>query len=134
MGIHCCGLLTDIIQWKSLQNQVPYIICSCCIGKIKNSSSFITFPRSKLFRSILTKKEYFDLASFGDIENWNLNSNYSKKRLLSKLYIEFDRNQIAEEEYHYQTFIIQMKPKECTPKFDIIFGIPANWKNFKIEN
>ncbi|MES1907463.1 MAG: hypothetical protein MHM6MM_000573 [Cercozoa sp. M6MM] len=35
VAVHACGLLTDLSQLHCMQHDAAFVLCSCCVGKIK---------------------------------------------------------------------------------------------------
>jgi hypothetical protein len=35
VGVHACGFLSDMIQYKCFLYQAAYVLAPCCIGKVK---------------------------------------------------------------------------------------------------
>lgn len=120
-GVHACGGLSDMIHLKCLHARAMYLLCPCCVGKIRHCD--VEYPRSLKFRQLLSGAEYLALASIGDYGEWDFTSDVAVERRMCKSFIETDRNQAALEE-NYQTFLYQMIPRDCTTKSDMILGFP----------
>jgi hypothetical protein len=97
LALHACGDATDIVLQKCISQQAAIVCAPCCVGKLRTTrtnnierrlkylakleeKSFceeefdslalarkITYPRSDLFRNLLTISEYNSLATAGDI-------------------------------------------------------------------
>ncbi len=89
------------------------------------------YPRSSIFRSILSLKEYFLLSSKADYSDssWNFASDASTAGHRYKSFVEFDRICAAGEQ-RYISLLTKMEPQTCTPKNDVLLGLPnARWRN-----
>jgi SAM-dependent methyltransferase len=129
IAIHACGKATDLAQIRCLENNVPYILCPCDIGYIKNSE--LTYPRSSKLSKILTREEYNVLARTADWTCWEFESEQAKSGKLCMGYVSYDRN-LSAEEAGYETHLFTTNPRESTPKNDIICGYPKGTKSIKV--
>ena len=60
VSLHGCGAATDLVMQCCLHNYASFVICPCCYGKIRYSTS-VTYPRSSIFRGAgLTRKVKVD--------------------------------------------------------------------------
>jgi hypothetical protein len=111
------------------------------VGKVRvQNISPIQYPRSKEFQKIVKKEEFFVLAKHADhserdnessddeqediVEDLKLSTSGPelKDRKFCKTLLESDRLSYACEEY--QCMLVKMIPESCTPKSDILIGIP----------
>jgi hypothetical protein len=129
VAIHACGKATDYAQMRCIENNVPYILCPCDIGYIKNSE--LIYPRSSYLSQMLTREEYNVLARTADWTTWDFENEKAKAGKLCMGYVSFDRNLLAEET-GYETYLFTTNPRESTPKNDIICGFPKGSKSIKI--
>ena len=119
MGLHLCGDGTDQAQQLCLEREAVYVMAPCCIGFIQRSN--LPYPRSRLFRDILDRKEYDWLASAAD---WTCRDESSDQHGRGKRcmgFINLDRN-LAAVEVGYETAHFTMNPSDATPKNEIIIG------------
>lgn len=184
IALHACGEATDLSMEMCLQQRAAFVLCPCCVGKIKHSS--LRYPRSRYLRNCITDKDYLFLASAadlnkaitrdegaqtlhlpkrttmeeidageaeetekeaeksGDDEDMEEKGKESvgragastplsdsdlpfsveqKRRRLCKAVVEYDRAKRAQE-HGYETYIFLMDPPTCTPKNEIIVGLP----------
>ena len=139
VGVHACGSLTDAIQLKCFQWQAAFLLCPCCVGKVKaphyqgQDADVIRYPRSETVGNILSKNAYFELASAGDYGEWDFTSDVARSRRACKSLVERDRCLSAEEK-GYRTFLSKMIPQTCTPKNDIVFGFPVKLSQAKSDH
>ena len=128
IAIHACGEATDLAQTRCLENVVPYILCPCDIGYIQNSS--LTYPRSSLFSSVMTREEYNVLTKVADWTCWDFDGDQARNGKLCMGYVSFDRN-LSAEEAGYEAYLFTTNPREATPKNDILCGFPKG--NFMLD-
>lgn len=125
VGIHACGVLSDVILDKCIEQKAAFILVPCCVGKIPASLSNDERPRSQRIARILTSDMFARICSFGDYgetEQENIaSSDDAGARRFCKSCIEFDRVLLAQE-HGYQTHLCKLIPLSCTPKNDIIVG------------
>lgn len=65
IGLHACGVATDLIIERCLGVKASFVVCSCCYGSMKNTQH-ISYPRSKDFldAGISSKVTTFYLQAF----------------------------------------------------------------------
>ena len=106
----------------------------CCPSTCRGSSSPLSslappltlhYPRSSVFSSVLSCAEYHLLASKADYSpsDWDFASAASAAGSRLKSFIEWDR-MCAADESGYVSIFTKMHPISCTPKNDVIFGLP----------
>jgi hypothetical protein len=117
--------------------------CTCSHNSVSGWSSpsslvrcpLLHYPRSALYSSVLSADEYLLLASKADYSdsNWNFASAAATRGHAYKSFCEWDRI-LAAREARYITALTKMIPPDCTPKNDVLFGIPAGrWKEVGAE-
>ena len=47
--LHACGVATDLVLQRCLDNQANFVICPCCYGGIQVTHT-MNYPRSEAFR------------------------------------------------------------------------------------
>ena len=153
ISLHACGIATDIAIQKSTAARAVYISIPCCVGKISHhdsnrldrESGGICYPRSQMYISIgCTLHDYLRIAKAADFGHHgydeishNVGGAASTRRVstdkakylmdsrrLSKRVIEHDRNLYAKEN-KYVVYMSICHPLSCTPKNDILIGIPS---------
>lgn len=132
VGLHACGNASDVIIKKCIAARACVIVCPCCVGKVNLSNN--KKPRSSVFQNIIeginsSDDLYKNLLKAADIGHGRENgvdgasSPDSQLRMLSKCYVEEDRRLLIAEN-KYSTHLFKMKPLSCTPKNDVLVGIP----------
>ena len=128
------GGASDIALERCIEANAGFVICPCCIGKIKASRSL---PLSHAFRSVLSDKEFRFLVRAGDFghteEVSSTSSAYEQGRRISKCYIEEDRRQFAVD-HGYNACLTVMVPHGGSPKSDILYGWPRAKERGKEED
>jgi len=134
LALHACGSLSDIVLDLCLTANSAFVICPCCVGKIKR-----TAPRSKVFCDVLlanaatdtrVKHAYSCLVQASDFAHSSELALYSRKdklRRISKTFLEHDRELYAREHHAgYQTALVLMQPFSASPKNDMLVGWPSS--------
>ena len=47
--LHACGVATDLVLQRCLDNKASFVICPCCYGGIQDTHT-MTYPRSAAFK------------------------------------------------------------------------------------
>lgn len=122
VALHACGVATDMVIEHCIQTRASFITCPCCYGFIQNTSKF-NFPKSEKFKKTLTYKEHMILCRFADQTAVQLPP---QRRLIGKqcmCLVDMDRATAAEE-HSYSVQVISMEPESCSPKNNMIVGVP----------
>ncbi|XP_007907035.2 glutathione S-transferase C-terminal domain-containing protein [Callorhinchus milii] len=120
VGLHACGVATDMVIDRCIKARASFVICPCCYGFIQNTVKF-TFPRSQKFKDILSYKEHMVLSRFADQTAVQLPG---ERRIIGKNcmgLVDLDRAWAAEE-HDYKVFVTSMEPESCSPKNNLIVG------------
>jgi len=139
-SLHSCGVATDLILDLCLKQSADFVLCPCCFGALHhisetkgqiegansslNNTHFstqITYPRSQLFRKVLTDEDFFKMGRAAERTEWDF---CSEKSIVAKRFmglIDTDRLKYAEEK-GYSTCLTTLDPIECSPKNDLILG------------
>lgn len=123
VALHACGVATDMVIEHCIQTRAAFITCPCCYGFIQNTSKF-NFPKSEKFKKTLSYKEHMILCRFADQTAVQLPP---KRRLIGKqcmCLVDLDRATAAEEQ-GYSVQVISMEPESCSPKNNMIVGVPV---------
>eukprot|EP01083_Nonionella_stella_P077787 212567_1 len=135
IAVHCCGNATDYAQLKCGKNNAHFILCSCCVGKIKlndKDKDEICYPRSDVFKQQISLDEFEELSRVADHNETDFNHKNinGEQRKLCKTVLELDRCFYALETKLYHTVLLtQIVPYKgngghsSTPKNDVIVGI-----------
>ncbi|KFQ27703.1 Glutathione S-transferase C-terminal domain-containing protein, partial [Merops nubicus] len=122
VALHACGVATDMVMEHCVKARAAFVISPCCYGFIQNTVKF-KYPRSHQFKEILSYKEHMILCRFADQTAVQLPP---ERRLIGKQcmgLVDLDRAWAAEER-NYSVQVISMEPESCSPKNDMIVGIP----------
>lgn len=123
VALHACGVATDMVIEHCIQTQAAFVTCPCCYGFIQNTSKF-QFPKSQQFKETLSYKEHMILCRFADQTAVQLPP---QRRLIGKqcmCLVDLDRARAAEEQ-GYSVQVISMEPESCSPKNNMIVGVPG---------
>ncbi|XP_057649734.1 glutathione S-transferase C-terminal domain-containing protein [Chionomys nivalis] len=123
VALHACGVATDMVIEHCIQTRASFITCPCCYGFIQNTSKF-NFPKSEKFKKTLSYKEHMILCRFADQTAVQLPP---QRRLIGKqcmCLVDMDRATAAEE-HSYSVQVISMEPESCSPKNNMIVGVPT---------
>ncbi|KAL1772575.1 glutathione S-transferase C-terminal domain-containing protein [Sigmodon hispidus] len=122
VALHACGVATDMVIEHCIQMRASFVTCPCCYGFIQNTSKF-HFPKSEKFKKTLSYKEHMILCRFADQTAVQLPP---QRRLIGKqcmCLVDMDRATAAEE-HSYSVQVISMEPESCSPKNNMIVGVP----------
>uniref|UniRef100_A0A452RKH8 Glutathione S-transferase C-terminal domain-containing protein n=1 Tax=Ursus americanus TaxID=9643 RepID=A0A452RKH8_URSAM len=122
VALHACGVATDMVIEHCIKTRASFVTCPCCYGFIQNTSKF-NFPKSEQFKKTLSYKEHMILCRFADQTAVQLPP---QRRLVGKqcmCLVDLDRARAAEER-GYSVQVISMEPESCSPKNNMIVGVP----------
>ncbi|KAF6130295.1 glutathione S-transferase C-terminal domain containing [Phyllostomus discolor] len=122
VALHACGVATDMVIELCIKTRASFVTCPCCYGFIQNTSKF-NFPKSEQFKKTLSYKEHMILCRFADQTAVQLPA---PRRLVGKqcmCLVDLDRARAAEE-HGYSVQVISMEPESCSPKNNMIVGVP----------
>ncbi|XP_029015645.2 glutathione S-transferase C-terminal domain-containing protein [Betta splendens] len=123
VGLHACGVATDMVMEHCIQAGAAFVVSPCCYGFIQNAVKF-TFPKSKRFQETLTYKEHMVLCRFADQTAVQLPP---ERRLIGKQcmgLVDLDRSWAAET-HGYSVQVTTMEPESCSPKNNMLVGRPG---------
>ncbi|XP_051474300.1 glutathione S-transferase C-terminal domain-containing protein isoform X3 [Apus apus] len=123
VALHACGVATDMVIEHCIKAGAAFVISPCCYGFIQNTMKF-KYPQSHQFKEILSYKEHMILCRFADQTAVQLPP---ERRLIGKQcmgLVDLDRAQAAEER-NYSVQVISMEPESCSPKNNMLVGIPT---------
>ncbi|XP_067424289.1 glutathione S-transferase C-terminal domain-containing protein [Emydura macquarii macquarii] len=123
VALHACGVATDMVIEHCIKAHAAFVICPCCYGFIQNTVKF-TFPRSHRFKEVLSYKEHMILCRFADQTAVQLPP---ERRLIGKHcmgLVDLDRAWAAEG-CNYSVQVISMEPESCSPKNNMVVGVPV---------
>ncbi|XP_001367219.1 glutathione S-transferase C-terminal domain-containing protein [Monodelphis domestica] len=123
VALHACGVATDMVIEHCTKARAAFVTCPCCYGFIQHTLKF-TFPQSEPFKGVLSYKEHMILCRFADQTAVQLPL---ERRLIGKqcmCLVDLDRAWAAEER-GYSVQLISMEPESCSPKNNMIVGVPV---------
>eukprot|EP00730_Choanoeca_flexa_P014912 TRINITY_DN6695_c0_g1_i1.p1 TRINITY_DN6695_c0_g1~~TRINITY_DN6695_c0_g1_i1.p1 ORF type:complete len:562 (+),score=103.04 TRINITY_DN6695_c0_g1_i1:144-1829(+) len=141
VGLHFCGLLTDLALDACLQANASFVLAPCCYGKIcqthNNASddvdqtALVTYPRSAAFQSQVPHSEqFYTLASLADYDpgtddkGYTMDSASAERSRAFMALVDSDRLQyVTDTRNDYQVTLTQLSPLTCSPKNDVIVGV-----------
>lgn len=127
VSLHACGVATDLVIQHCLRRNAAFVACPCCYGGV-HVCHHISYPRSTIFRnSQLTLRDYLVLGHSAD-QTHDAQNAKTKQGIECMNIIDTDRKYQAEES-GYKVFLAKMIPDTCTPKNNILVGIPSTHKN-----
>uniref|UniRef100_A0A673N8R4 Glutathione S-transferase C-terminal domain-containing protein n=1 Tax=Sinocyclocheilus rhinocerous TaxID=307959 RepID=A0A673N8R4_9TELE len=106
VALHACGVATDMVLDRCLQARAGFVISPCCYGFIQNTLKF-NFP-----------KRFADQTAV---------SLPPERRLIGKHcmgLVDLDRSWAAET-HGYSVRVMTMVPEGCSPKNNMLVGIPT---------
>lgn len=128
-SLHACGVATDLVIRHCTKKRAAFVSCPCCYGSV-HVCHHLSYPRSQFFRdSPLSLKDYLVLGHSAD-QTHDLANAKTNQGIECMHIIDSDRKLHAEE-LGYDVFLGKMVPETCSPKNNLIVGIP---KEYKFEN
>ncbi|KAH0615898.1 hypothetical protein JD844_026515 [Phrynosoma platyrhinos] len=131
VALHACGVATDMVIERCIKVRAAFVVSPCCYGFIQNTAKF-TFPQSHQFNEVLSYKEHMVLCRFADQTAVQLST---ERRQIGKCcmgLVDLDRAWSAERS-NYSVQVISMEPETCSPKNNLIVGVPTSSKAFLIN-
>ncbi|XP_077790015.1 glutathione S-transferase C-terminal domain-containing protein isoform X2 [Podarcis muralis] len=122
VALHACGVATDMVIERCVKAHAAFVISPCCYGFIQNTAKF-AFPQSRQFKEVLSYKEHMILCRFADQTAAQLPP---ERRQIGKHcmgLVDLDRAW-AVEKCNYSAQVISMEPETCSPKNNLIVGVP----------
>ncbi|XP_058048858.1 glutathione S-transferase C-terminal domain-containing protein isoform X2 [Ahaetulla prasina] len=123
VALHACGVATDMVIEHCIKVGAAFVISPCCYGFVQNTSKF-AFPKSHQFKKVLSYKEHMILCRFADQTAVQLPP---ERRQIGKQcmgLVDLDRAWSVERS-NYSVQVITMEPQSCSPKNNLITGIPV---------
>jgi len=120
-SLHACGVATDLVIEKCTQNRASFVCCPCCYGGIQTLDS-LKYPRSKMFTNMnVTQSSYFVIAHSAD--QTHAGGEKCEQGKLCMDIVDTDRG-LGVKEKGYNVTLSKLEPKDCTPKNNLLIGIP----------
>ncbi|KAJ0033109.1 hypothetical protein NQD34_000216 [Periophthalmus magnuspinnatus] len=121
VGLHACGVATDMVMEHCVHARAAFVISPCCYGFIQNANKF-SFPRSGFVLCLF--QEHMILCRFTDQTAVQLPP---ERRLIGKQcmgLVDLDRSWAAED-HGYSVRVMTMEPESCSPKNNMLVGRPG---------
>ena len=112
-------ICSHIIIWFII-NRASFVVCPCCYGSIRPSTTS-SYPKSDKLQSIISEEDYNIVAHASDQTSSDHDRDYSKQGKYCMGVIDSDRMYHAEQ-HGYQTELFTMQPRTCSPKNNVIYG------------
>ncbi|XP_072857942.2 glutathione S-transferase C-terminal domain-containing protein [Pogona vitticeps] len=122
VALHACGVATDMVIERCIKVRAAFVVSPCCYGFIQNTARF-SFPQSSQFKEALSYKEHMVLCRFADQTAVQLPP---ERRQIGKNcmgLVDLDRAWSVERS-NYSVQVISMEPETCSPKNNLIVGVP----------
>ncbi|XP_062991720.1 glutathione S-transferase C-terminal domain-containing protein [Elgaria multicarinata webbii] len=123
VALHACGVATDMVIERCNKVRAAFVISPCCYGFIQNTAKFV-FPQSHQFKEVLSYKEHMVLCRFADQTAVQLPP---ERRQIGKHcmgLVDLDRAWSVER-CNYSARVMSMEPETCSPKNNLIVGVPV---------
>lgn len=116
VALHACGVATDLVLHTCLAQRAAFVICPCCYGNLAHPDLPVRYPQSELYcnRSIPTD-DFSILARMAD--------HITPSGRLAMAAVDLDRLARASQD-NYLVYLKKLKPDLCSPKHDLLIGIP----------
>ncbi|XP_011300058.1 glutathione S-transferase C-terminal domain-containing protein homolog, partial [Fopius arisanus] len=123
MSLHACGVATDLVIQHCIKRDAIFVSCPCCYGSVQNCHH-ISYPRSNFFKSVIMVRDYLIIGHAADQTHDEKNVK-TKQGYHCMSIIDADRK-LQAEECGYTVFISKLVPENCTPKNNLLVGIPGD--------
>ena len=121
-SLHACGVATDLVVLKCTQSRAAFVCCPCCYGGVQTLEN-ISYPRSEQFAGRgVGVESYLVLAHSADQTHTGLEK-CEQGRLCMDI-VDSDRGWGVREQ-GYSVTLSKLEPKDCTPKNNLLIGIPS---------
>ena len=121
--LHACGVATDLVLQRCLDNLAAFVICPCCYGSIKRTHT-VDYPRSVAYRERgIGYDSYLVIGHGGDQTQVSTPAAVHGKMCM--VAIDSDRATLAQE-HGYEVTLCSLQPETCSPKNNILIGTKAN--------
>ncbi|XP_064460126.1 glutathione S-transferase C-terminal domain-containing protein-like [Ornithodoros turicata] len=122
VSLHACGVATDLVIQKCMNNNAVFVCCPCCYGSMSSTDN-VKYPLSHVFRSSgICYEDYILLCHYADRTEQNTAT--CQQGVCCMTLIDADRAYWAKE-HQYDVLVTQMYPSDCSPKCHILIGKPA---------
>ncbi|KAG8230477.1 hypothetical protein J437_LFUL013518 [Ladona fulva] len=123
VSLHACGVATDLVIQRCLEQEAVFICCPCCYGGVQSNHA-VSYPRSRYFQnSDITMRDYLILGHSADQTHDERNKKTDQGKLCMGI-IDTDRC-IQAREHGYEVYLSKLIPETCTPKNNLLVGLPG---------
>lgn len=120
IALHACGIASDLVLDKCLKANAKFVLCPCCYGSL-HATDRLVYPRSRIF-SVVSIDQYLCIGHAADQTHEEHPLTVRGAKCMAV--IDSDRGRLAEE-YGYKVTLSRLKPVTCTPKNNLLIGIPT---------
>ncbi|XP_050421978.1 glutathione S-transferase C-terminal domain-containing protein homolog [Adelges cooleyi] len=121
--LHGCGVATDLVLEKCILQNASFVVCPCCYGGIQDNH-ILEYPRSQALKQAhFTFKDYLVLCHCADQTHFDPNCTKTQQGYTCMAAVDKDRATRAIEA-GYAVTLYKLKPPTCTPKNNMLIGIP----------
>ncbi|CAK1586796.1 unnamed protein product [Parnassius mnemosyne] len=120
IALHACGVASDLVLDKCLKANAKFVLCPCCYGSL-HATDRLTYPRSAKFSSI-NIDQYLCIGHAAD--QTHKDHHLAERGAKCMAVIDSDRARLAEE-FGYRVTLSRLTPLSCTPKNNLLIGIPC---------
>lgn len=120
IGLHACGIASDLVLDKCLKANAKFVLCPCCYGSL-HATDRLVYPRSNKF-SGMPIDQYLCIGHAADQTHEEHPLAVRGARCMAV--IDSDRARLAEE-FGYKVTLSRLKPLMCTPKNNLLIGVPS---------
>ncbi|XP_032518709.2 glutathione S-transferase C-terminal domain-containing protein homolog [Danaus plexippus] len=119
IALHACGIASDLVLDKCLSSKAKFVLCPCCYGSI-HATDRLVYPRSAAFKR-MSIEQYLCIGHTADQTHKEHPLTVRGARCMAV--IDSDRARLAEE-HGYTVTLSRLKPLSCTPKNNLLIGVP----------
>lgn len=117
VALHACGVATDLVLQACLSQRAAFVLCPCCYGNLAHSDLPVRYPQSQLFKKRgVTSADFAVLSRVAD--------HLTPVGRTAMACVDLDRICRAGQD-GYRVSLGKLKPDTCSPKHDLIVGIPS---------
>lgn len=120
IALHACGIASDLVLDKCLKANAKFVLCPCCYGSL-HATDRLVYPRSSKF-SHIPIDQYLCIGHAADQTHEEHPLAVRGARCMAL--IDSDRGRLAEE-FGYKVTLSRLKPLTCTPKNNLLIGVPS---------
>ncbi|XP_075215833.1 glutathione S-transferase C-terminal domain-containing protein homolog isoform X2 [Lycorma delicatula] len=122
MSLHACGVASDLVIQTCLKKRASFIVCPCCYGSLQDNHK-VSYPQSRCLKeSSVTKRDFFVLGHCADqVHKQMYEKSEQGERCMA--IVDFDRC-LQAKEIGYKISVAKLIPPTCTPRNNLLVGIP----------